>query len=124
MGRRGRTADLLSEAGVVVEAAIRELPGELREIAADVPVMLSEEIPAHLIEEGLDPDTLGLFDGGETEGPRGAGSARIHLFLRNILDFAEDDPETFRNEVRVTFLHELGHLIELDEADLDLRGLG
>ena len=40
------------------------------------------------------------------------------------MDFAEDDPDTFREEVRITFLHELGHLLGLDEEDLDVRGLG
>jgi predicted Zn-dependent protease with MMP-like domain len=33
------------------------------------------------------------------------------------------DEEGFREEVRVTFLHELGHYIGFNEDDLEQRGL-
>ena len=34
------------------------------------------------------------------------------------------DETTYRQEVRTTLLHELGHYLGLDEDDLDDRGLG
>jgi len=37
----------------------------------------------------------------------GALPAQILLFLENIWDYAEDDETTYRDEVRVTYLHEL-----------------
>ncbi len=121
MAKANRTA-LLSEAGRVIEASIAELPDELRELATGIPVMLFEDVPSHLIQDGWDPDLLGLFEGGEDGGT--GGSARISLFLKNILDHAEGDPDGFREEVRITFLHELGHLLDLEEDDLEARGLG
>jgi predicted Zn-dependent protease with MMP-like domain len=48
---------------------------------------------------------------------------QIILFLDNLWDFAEGDPEVYRDEVQATYLHELGHYLGLDEIDLDDRGL-
>jgi len=75
------------------------------------------------IEEGFAPDTLGLFEGasmldGETHEP-----PRIHLWLLNIWDYCEGDEEAFREEVRVTLAHEIGHLLGMDEAMIEERGL-
>lgn len=50
-----------------------------------------------------------------------SGSARF--WLENLWDFAEHDEETFRDEVRVTLLHEIGHLLGWDEDDIADRGL-
>ncbi|MBM4163224.1 MAG: hypothetical protein FJ222_02090 [Lentisphaerae bacterium] len=69
---------------------------------------------------------LGLFDAPayadastDTE-PR---PPAIRLFIRNLRDASDDDPGVFCDEVRVTYLHELGHLLGLDEDALDARGL-
>jgi predicted Zn-dependent protease with MMP-like domain len=43
--------------------------------------------------------------------------------LENLRDFAEGDEVIFREEVRTTFLHELGHYLGLDEDELTERGL-
>jgi predicted Zn-dependent protease with MMP-like domain len=48
----------------------------------------------------------------------------IRLYIENLRDEAEDDPERFRREVRKTLLHELGHYLGLEEDDLEKRGLG
>ena len=50
--------------------------------------------------------------------------AQIILFLENIRDAAEGDDAVYQEEIRATLLHELGHYLGLDEADLDERGLG
>ncbi|MFP4353213.1 MAG: metallopeptidase family protein [Puniceicoccaceae bacterium] len=115
---------LAATAEKVVEAAIGELPEEIRSLAEAIPVLLFEEVPRHLIEDGWEPDLLGFFEGGDLGAEDEPGQARILLFLGNLMDFAENDPETFREELRITFLHELGHLLGLDEEDLDVRGLG
>jgi predicted Zn-dependent protease with MMP-like domain len=49
--------------------------------------------------------------------------AQIILFLNNIWDFAEADEEAYREEIRTTLLHELGHYLGLDELDLEDRDL-
>ena len=48
---------------------------------------------------------------------------QVILFLENIWELAEGDEEIFCDEIRKTFLHELGHYFGLDEADLTQRGL-
>lgn len=48
---------------------------------------------------------------------------KIILFLENIRNAAGDDGNAFREEIWVTFLHELRHFFGLDEADLAVRGL-
>ena len=45
------------------------------------------------------------------------------LFLENLWDSAGGDEGDFCQEVRTTFLHELGHYLGLGEDELDARGL-
>jgi predicted Zn-dependent protease with MMP-like domain len=44
-------------------------------------------------------------------------------FSENLWDYAEGDEEIFREEVRVTYFHELGHYLGLEEGDLEDRGI-
>ena len=48
---------------------------------------------------------------------------QIILFLQNLWVFVRGDEALFREEVRTTLLHELGHYLGLDEDDLTERGL-
>ena len=110
----------------VVEAAQRGLPPALRPLAATVPVHYEALPDSELIEAGFEPDILGLFTGS----PHGADlheeqpmPAEIVLFLENLWDFAEGDRAVFVDEVRITYLHELGHFLGWDEDDLAAREL-
>jgi predicted Zn-dependent protease with MMP-like domain len=47
----------------------------------------------------------------------------ILIFLVNIMDEAEGDWDRFRQEVRTTLLHEIGHYLGLDEEGLFEREL-
>jgi predicted Zn-dependent protease with MMP-like domain len=107
-----------------IEATLAELPPELRERAAKLPVTF-EPIPNEgLQEDGIAADSLGLFTGGEMAAEDAVPlPAQIILFLENLWDFAEGDEEVYLEEVRTTFLHELGHFLGLDEDDLIDRGL-
>ena len=107
-----------------VEETLAALPKPLRERARELPVTL-ERIPnADLQEDGIEPDTLGLFTGAEfAEEGRIPLPPQIILFLENLWDLAEGDEKIFRGEVRTTFLHELGHYLGLDEDELAERGL-
>ncbi len=107
-----------------VEATNTALPKPLRERAEQLPVTL-ERIPnAGLQEDGIEPDTLGLFTGAEfADDGNVPMPPQIILFLENLWDFAEGDSERFREEVRITFLHELGHYLGLGEDELTDRGL-
>ena len=48
---------------------------------------------------------------------------QIILFLENLWDFAAGDEEVYLDEVHVTYIHELGHYLGLNEEELDARGL-
>jgi predicted Zn-dependent protease with MMP-like domain len=110
----------------VVVKTIRALPDDLRAHADSLPVTFEAAPPAEAGEDGIAPDTLGLFVGPELGDPEGAVldvPSQIILYLENLWDFAEADEDLFRGEVRATYLHELGHYLGLTEADLEERGL-
>ncbi len=106
-------------------ATVRGLPAGLRERAESLPLVFEPWISEALVDTGLDPDSLGLFVGdahniSESLEPM---PPQIFLFLESIWEFAEGDEAAFREEVRVTLLHEIGHFLGFDEDDLEFRGL-
>ena len=116
--------NLCAVAAKEIETTLMELPDELRERAAKLPVTFEPCPNAELQADGIAPDTLGLFTGAEFADEEALPMPpQIILFLENILDFAENDENVFCDEVRTTFLHELGHYLGLDEGDLTERGL-
>jgi predicted Zn-dependent protease with MMP-like domain len=110
-----------------VEALRVQLPREMARQAADVPVVyLPRPTKAMVRDDGVDPDLLGLFVGPNcAEGVESGDPLppEILLFLENLWDYADGDEEIFREEVRVTYYHELGHYLGLEEDDLEDRGL-
>ena len=71
-------------------------------------------------------DLLGLFEGASLSDPTPDdldSLPRIRLFLDSLWDYAEGDPEVFRQEVRITLLHELGHYLGLNEEQVADMGL-
>lgn len=119
-------ARLTQAAADAVGGAQRQLPPELRALARGVPVLYERLPAADVIAEGFPPDILGLFSGsahgtefsGETPAP-----PRIVLYIDNLWDFAEGDLEVYREETRITYLHELGHYLGWDEDEVAARGL-
>lgn len=107
-----------------VEATLAELPKPLRERAEKLPVTFERMPNAELQSDGIEPDTLGIFTGAEfAEEGNVPIPPQIILFLENLWDFSESSEDIFRDEVRTTFLHELGHYLGLDEDELSDRGL-
>lgn len=107
-----------------VEATLAALPKPLRERAEKLSVTFERFPNTGLQEDGIEPDTLGLFTGPEFADEGNIPMPpQIMLFLENVWDFAEGDEENFREEVRTTLLHELGHYLGLDENELANRGL-
>ena len=103
------------------------LPAKLRTQAEQLPVTFEPHPTQALIEDGVEPDTLGLFVGEAfPESASGALQlpAQIILYLENIWDAVEANEADYRREIRATLLHELGHYLGLDEIDLEDRGLG
>jgi predicted Zn-dependent protease with MMP-like domain len=109
----------------IVVQTLHHLPAELREAARQLPVCF-EDVPTNaLVDDGLDPDILGLFVGA----PRHEHSndpgppPQIILYLDNILSESVDAGTSFEEEVRRTYLHELGHYLGLNEEALAERDL-
>ena len=109
-----------------VGAAQRQLPPDIRAFARDVAVHYERRPAADVVAEGHEPDILGLF-AGSSHGMEAAHDnpvpPQILLYLESLWEFAEEDEEIFRAEVRLTYLHELGHYLGWDEDELTARGL-
>jgi predicted Zn-dependent protease with MMP-like domain len=125
-----RKTDIVRLAAIarqVVTAAQHRLPADVRAAAEAVPVCYEPKPNDALQAEGLEPDILGLFVGQEHGGELQDGGIplppQILLFLENILDYAEGDESLYRDEVRLTYLHELGHYLGWDEDEVARRGL-
>lgn len=117
---------LVEIAAQSVGAAQRQLPPEIRPLAREVAVHYERTPDAELLGQGFEPDILGLFTGN----PHGTELTQdnpvppqILLYLDSLWEFAEQDEDVFREEVRVTYLHELGHYLGWDEDELSARGL-
>jgi predicted Zn-dependent protease with MMP-like domain len=120
---RSNRKELRSEASRVTKDIIRRLPAELRAKLSAAAVVLQARPDKNQVKDGIESDCLGLFTGPSIRD--GDESAllppQIFLFLENIFDEAQDSGRSFSEELRRTFLHELGHYLGLDEVDLRLR---
>jgi predicted Zn-dependent protease with MMP-like domain len=107
--------ELFERADKTVQRTITSLPAPIREHAEKIATLLEKWPPD-------DSDMLGQFHGfeenhiSETLGP-------LFLYLGPIHQLCAEENTSFEDEVRITYLHELGHFIGLDENDLDERGL-
>ena len=103
------------------------LPPEMARQAEAVPVVMRARPSRPMVrQDGLDPDLLGLFVGPSCAESLEDGDPlppEILLFVENIWDYAGGDEAAFREEVRVTYYHELGHFLGLEEGELEDRGL-
>lgn len=117
---------LVTIATSVVKSILLALPEDLREEASACRLEMAEMDAIMDIDEELDPDLLGLFEGNTRGDPLPESPdemPRIRLFLDNLWDASNGELETYRHEVRITFLHELGHYLGLDEEDVAALGL-
>ena len=113
-------------AKVEVEKLRRQLPAAMAARAAEVPVVMLPRPTRAMVRDGVEPDLLGLFVGPNlAEGVESGDPLppEILLFLENLWEYSDGDEEIFREEVRVTYYHELGHYLGLEEGDLEDRGL-
>jgi predicted Zn-dependent protease with MMP-like domain len=108
------------------EHALEELPERFRQKILGVPILVELRPSADLVEEGLDPRSLGLFDGPTDLDHENAQASttptRIVLYSANLLAESIDE-EQLQEEVETTVLHEVGHYFGLEEEDLMRMGL-
>lgn len=117
---------LLIAAHQEVMATVTSLPGPVRAHARSLPVVYEMAPKPSEKKSGIYPDTLGLFIGESlNDGHDGmaVGPTSIILYMENIWDYAGHDAGCFREEIRRTYLHELGHYLGLDEDGLAERDL-
>jgi predicted Zn-dependent protease with MMP-like domain/Tfp pilus assembly protein PilF len=112
-----------------VDAALAALPEAERRAVESVPVEVQDLPDATdllAVDPPLSPSILGLFRGPSEDEPclpsDGPRCRAIVLYRKNLLRFARD-PKELTEQVRVTLLHELGHLHGEDDDDLRARGL-
>jgi predicted Zn-dependent protease with MMP-like domain len=100
----------------IIEATLEELPKEIRAQAQEIPCLFEPFCPE-------DPEILGIY-GNFSPGEMSGANGPIILYLETIEDYCREEDSDFAAEVRLTFLHELGHHFGWDEDDLESRGLG
>jgi tetratricopeptide (TPR) repeat protein len=112
-----------------VAAAVAALSPEERRALEAVPIDVEElPDPADLlaVDPPLSPSILGLFRGPSAAEPctpaDGPRCRSIVFYRKNLVRLARDRGE-LSHQVRVTLLHELGHLNGEDDEDLRARGL-
>jgi predicted Zn-dependent protease with MMP-like domain len=105
---------------------MQKLPPDLREAAKHCAVNFTTIEEARAADSSLESDLLGLFEGNSRLEPQPETPdelPRVRLFLDNLWDFCEGDATAFREEIRITLLHELGHYLGLNEAQVEALGL-
>jgi predicted Zn-dependent protease with MMP-like domain len=98
----------------------RALPEPIRARALEVPVFFSRGT------DGKSSACLGLFEGYSLrEGPPAQPDElpRITLFIDALAQATHYRPALFLHEVRITYLHELGHYFGWDEGQVTRAGL-
>lgn len=118
------------EFDAAVEDAVKRVPEHVKKYLENV-VISVEEVPSDedLMGEKppLSPTILGVFRGTPV-GERSVTNAWDHapvsivLYQRNLERFAKTREELIE-QIGITLLHEVGHLVGLDEDDLWERGL-
>lgn len=110
-----------------VEAALAELPERARALLGNVPIVVEDYPSEALVQDGVDPRSLGIFSGvpypeQSTLSGQPPHLECVQLYKRNLERDART-PEEVEDEIRTTLLHETGHFFGLDEADLAALGL-
>lgn len=124
--RQDRFARLRAIAEKEVAALRASLPPDVRRLALDVATEIDREVPPLWLEDGIEPDTLGLFSGPSLRDPDASASDEaplVSLFLGPLWDYSGHDETAFAEEVRRTYLHELGHFLGLEDPDMPERDL-
>ena len=112
----------------IAEDALAELPERIRELLANVPILIADYPAMEVVADGNDPRMLGFFAGvpypekSHLDGAQAAPDS-VFLYQRNIERQSRNRDEV-AHEIRITLLHETGHFFGLSDEELDEMGLG
>lgn len=118
------------EFDVMLEQAIAALPPQFAKWLEEVPVIV-EDYPSQkmLNDFGLDDEgeLLGSYHGvaftHRSVEQDGQLPDTIHIFREPLMDECDDQHE-LAEQIRITLLHEIGHLAGFDEDELEEKGYG
>lgn len=114
---------LVSIAEDIVSTTLDELPAEIAAKVEQVSVFVEIEPDEEDRACGVGADWLGIFEGADHSHGDLPAPPRIRIWVRNLWIYAGGREAKFREEVRVTLLHEIGHYLGLDEAGVARLGL-
>lgn len=103
------SSELFAIAHQYLEDLIARLPEDLQKEAQRIGFVLLERD-----EEDDEYDTLGDYTD---------YLERIGIYVNAIRDFCDEETLDFREELEITYLHELGHHLGLSEEEIERRGL-
>jgi len=107
----------------IASETLAELPDDARTQLEKVPILIDTVPSEELVDGGLDPRALGVFDGASLREEGAIASVtQIRLFKTNLERIATD-LDHLADEIRVTVLHETAHYFGLEEDDLTKLGL-
>ena len=117
------------EFDAAIREAVEQLPDEIREQVTATLVSVKDLPDDHDLRDAaadhpLSPMSLGMFRGPSLRDQAASGELppQIFLFQRNLERSARSRDELVE-QIRITVLHEVGHLLGLSEEDLHGRGL-
>lgn len=119
-------APSLDDIARLAEAALHEIPDELRQHTRDL-VLKIEDLPDDDVVEEMELespfDLLGLYQGVampfQSVGLVRAEPDRVFLFRRPILDYWCETGEALDDIVRHVLIHEIGHHFGFSDEDMD-----
>lgn len=109
-------------ARATVQECLSELPEELGPVADQVPCLFHRWHPN---APYVDPESIYMLGEYLNYGDDASGnvSGVIALYLGAIAWYCEDEDLDYSDEIRKTYLHELGHHFGWGEDEVELRGL-
>ncbi len=115
----------------LMEQSLAQLPEQVVRYLKNIAVTVQDVPELERLKDNADPlspGSLGLFEGtppslAPGDNPWAHFPSRITLFRKNI-EVSCATKDELKDLVSSTLLHEVGHYLGLDEADLDERGLG
>jgi predicted Zn-dependent protease with MMP-like domain len=107
----------------VVETTMNALPAAVAAELEQVSVFVESVPNADDLAHGVGEDWLGIFEGASHSYADLPDPPRIRIWVENLWAFAGGREQSFREEVRITLLHEIGHYLGLDEEAVAERGL-